>query len=135
MVVHHEWNKDRIEELRLRWERGETCSEISRAMPGTTRSAVIGKVHRLGLPSRPHPIRSKLPKVKTLPIMKFDPTPTAEPLHIRMLNLTSKHCRFPYGEGANITFCGLAPKAGQPYCPDCCTRVYQPKHPPKTTEE
>lgn len=45
------WTDARVEELRRRWDEGETCSQIGRAMD-VTRNAVIGKVHRLGLAQR-----------------------------------------------------------------------------------
>ena len=46
------WTDERTEELRERWRNGESGSEIARAMHATSRSAVIGKVHRLKLDSR-----------------------------------------------------------------------------------
>lgn len=45
------WSDQRIEELKLRWNAGESCSEIGGAM-GASRNAVIGKIHRLDLPGR-----------------------------------------------------------------------------------
>jgi GcrA cell cycle regulator len=42
---------DRVQELTLRWAAGQSCTQIGAAM-GITRSTVIGKVHRLGLPAR-----------------------------------------------------------------------------------
>lgn len=132
MVMRREWPEDRVEELKRRWADGETCSQIARAMQGgITRCGVVGKARRLGLSRRPKVVsRYFQPKpvvVKAAP--PTPPEPRPDPLLLGMMQLTSQHCRFPYGEGANILFCGLTPKAGQPYCPDCCARVYQPKHP------
>lgn len=131
MVMRGEWPKDRVEELKRRWADGETCNQIAQAMPGTTRCSVIGKVHRLGLSPRPHVSGNARPRPKVIPSVPLPKAsaPKLPPLLLGMMDLTSQHCRFPYGEGANIRFCGLTPKAGQPYCPDCCARVYQPKHP------
>jgi GcrA cell cycle regulator len=38
-----------------------------------------------------------------------------EPLNISLFDLTSKTCRWPYGEGP-YTFCGHHPSEGSPYC-------------------
>lgn len=134
MVMRREWPKERVEELKIRWANGETCSEIARAMPGTTRCSVIGKVHRLGLPLRPlrgHAIKaSRAPVKKIIPPVAPKPNvPQAEPLHIGIMDVTDKTCRFAFGVAAPFTFCGHPPKPGSPYCPDCCKRVYQPQQP------
>jgi GcrA cell cycle regulator len=58
------WDADKIEDLKVRWEAGETCSQIARAMGGgITRNSVIGKVRRLGLPFR-DTATSSSPRVK-----------------------------------------------------------------------
>ncbi len=48
-------------ELTLRWHAGETAGAIAaviaQAWPGVTRSAVLGRAHRLKLPCRPSPIK------------------------------------------------------------------------------
>ena len=51
------WSAPRLERLRDLWARGFSASEIGRLM-GVSKNAVIGAVHRLGLPSRPSPIRA-----------------------------------------------------------------------------
>jgi hypothetical protein len=38
------------------WREGWTASRIAETFPGRTRSAVIGLVHRMKLPSRPNPV-------------------------------------------------------------------------------
>lgn len=45
-----EWTEERTNELLRLWSAGHTCSEIAVCFnDGTTRNAVIGKIHRLGL--------------------------------------------------------------------------------------
>lgn len=45
------WTIERIDELRRRWSEGESAFLIAESF-GITRSAIIGKVHRLKLPQR-----------------------------------------------------------------------------------
>ena len=55
------WTDERIEQLRKLWEAGNTASQIAEELGGVSRNAVIGKAHRLGLQSRPSPVRSAAP--------------------------------------------------------------------------
>ncbi len=52
------WTDERIETLRKLWENGLTASQIADELGGVSRNAVIGKAHRLGLKSRPSPVKS-----------------------------------------------------------------------------
>lgn len=52
------WTDERIDQLRKLWEAGQTASQIAEELGGVSRNAVIGKAHRLGLQSRPSPVRS-----------------------------------------------------------------------------
>ena len=40
------------------WEGGQTASQIAEELGGVSRNAVIGKAHRLGLQSRPSPVKA-----------------------------------------------------------------------------
>ena len=51
------WTDERIEQLKSMWEKGMTASQIAEELGGVSRNAVIGKAHRLGLQSRPSPVR------------------------------------------------------------------------------
>ena len=51
-----EWSESAELRLRLLWDEGLSTSEIGRRL-GLSKHAVGGKVHRLGLPARPSPIR------------------------------------------------------------------------------
>lgn len=44
------WTDERVELLSKLWREGLSCSQIAAQMGNLTRNAVIGKVHRLGLP-------------------------------------------------------------------------------------
>src|SRR6059058_5169935 len=52
------WTPDRDAELRRLWSEGRTVSQIQAAM-SLTKGQVIGRTHRLGLPTRTKPLRGK----------------------------------------------------------------------------
>lgn len=52
------WTDERIDQLKGMWEKGMTASQIAEELGGVSRNAVIGKAHRLGLQSRPSPVKS-----------------------------------------------------------------------------
>ncbi len=52
------WTDERIDTLKTMWEQGMTASQIAEALGGVSRNAVIGKAHRLGLQSRPSPVKA-----------------------------------------------------------------------------
>jgi len=58
------WTDERIETLRKMWEGGQTASQIAEQLGGVSRNAVIGKAHRLGLQSRPSPVKPNDPTPK-----------------------------------------------------------------------
>jgi len=51
------WTDERIERLKAMWAEGKTASIIAEELGGVSRNAVIGKAHRLGLDSRPSPVK------------------------------------------------------------------------------
>ncbi|MFM9976866.1 MAG: GcrA family cell cycle regulator [Sphingomonadaceae bacterium] len=51
------WTDERIDRLKTMWEKGMTASQIADDLGGVSRNAVIGKAHRLGLQSRPSPVK------------------------------------------------------------------------------
>ena len=51
-VIRIEWTDERIELLKQLWQDGFTGSQIAKRIGGTTRCAVIGKAHRLGLATK-----------------------------------------------------------------------------------
>ena len=55
------WTDERIDTLRRMWEAGQTASQIAEELGGVSRNAVIGKAHRLGLQSRPSPVKPNEP--------------------------------------------------------------------------
>ncbi len=59
------WTDERIGTLKKLWEGGSTASQIAEELGGVSRNAVIGKAHRLGLKSRPSPVKANDKKVDT----------------------------------------------------------------------
>jgi GcrA cell cycle regulator len=60
------WTDERVDALRQHWAGGLSASEIVRKLGGdVTRSAVIGKAHRLGLPGRANPSTPKARPVQS----------------------------------------------------------------------
>jgi GcrA cell cycle regulator len=57
------WTDERIALLKQYWEDGRSASQIAELLgEGLSRNAVIGKAHRLGLASRPSPLKTGEPK-------------------------------------------------------------------------
>lgn len=81
------WTDERIDRLKTMWENGLTASQIADELGGVSRNAVIGKAHRLGLKSRPSPVKANdsdskpaaKPKAKPVekPIARPAPAATA----------------------------------------------------------
>lgn len=70
------WTDERIDQLKAMWEKGLTASQIADELGGVSRNAVIGKAHRLGLQSRPSPVKPNEAPKKAAPVRK--PAPEAE---------------------------------------------------------
>jgi len=67
------WTEERIDRLKAMWTKGATASQIAEELGGVSRNAVIGKAHRLGLESRPSPVKpgeEKEKKAKAAPAPK-----------------------------------------------------------------
>ena len=85
------WTDERIATLKKMWEGGATASQIAEELGGVSRNAVIGKAHRLGLKSRPSPVKANekkkaakktstksAPAKKAAPAAKPAPKPAAK---------------------------------------------------------
>ena len=127
------WNEDnRVERLETLYRDGLSFRLIA-ADIGVTRSAVIGKAHRMNLPKRneltatkPHP--RKRPERKTVPpVGPPKPEVVIDPgrdYRCDILGLTSSSCRFPLWPHAAPRDCerlycgrpGASMIEGYPYC-------------------
>ncbi len=74
------WTDERIDQLKTMWEKGMTASQIAEELGGVSRNAVIGKAHRLGLQSRPSPVKAtETPRKKVVaPVKKIVAAPVRQ---------------------------------------------------------
>jgi GcrA cell cycle regulator len=138
-----DWTDAVIETLKGLWTSGWSATEIAAKLDGPTRSAVLGKVHRLGLEKRRDatifvprdpstPRKSPPPRpARYAPPVKIAPPPAPAPLECRpcsLHELSSTRCKWPIGHPGekNFHFCGASPKADKPYCRFHCGIAYQP---------
>src|SRR5262245_23301050 len=138
------WTDERVGLLKQLWTvEGKSAGQISTIM-GITRSAVIGKVHRLGLGGGDHQI------VQSFKPPKKPPPPPPEPkrriaikplpfLAVPLLKLKPDQCRYPdeAENGPPYSFCGQPTNGTTPYCPHHHRVVYvrvEPMRPPSYYE-
>lgn len=107
--MNEEWTPKRVSALIALWNEGLSTSEIGTRL-GVTKNAVVGKVHRLGLPKRGSPIKHK-PKPAEI---------------IGLAALRPGMCAWPEGEPGTdeFNFCGAEIVPGKPYCGHHCKRAY-----------
>jgi GcrA cell cycle regulator len=136
------WTDDRVDTLKKLWHDGISASAIAQRIGDTTRNAVIGKVHRLGLAGRATQsrIRSAAPRApsifvargrskKTRALQLRGRTVYRQPANLPELaqppgdtvtiaTLTSDSCRWPAGDPKThgFHFCGRAARFNCPYC-------------------
>lgn len=119
-----DWSDERVERLKSLWLEGKSASQIAEILGGVTRNAVIGKAHRLGLDSRPSPIRrSATPRPEAPPRRRAEPQRAGA----TVLDLTERMCRWPHGHpgDASFHFCGKKTEPGMPYCAEHAAVAYQ----------
>ncbi len=138
------WTEDRVDKLKALWKKGLSASQIAEELgENITRNAVIGKAHRLGLSSRPSPVKKPAQaKRKTAIPKKVAPAAAAaphapEPLDksgkITILELTDRTCKWPLGHPGDedFQFCGSKSVPSQPYCTFHGAMAYQAPQPRK----
>lgn len=123
------WTPEREARALYLFKQGNTLAEIAAYFGGVSRSAVSGKLYRLGCQRGPRSKKKRqLPRARFLsrqtPNPKFveaapptvDPAFEPAPLYVELLELRDNHCRWPIGNGP-FTFCGHPPRNHSSYCP------------------
>lgn len=151
------WNDETVGMLADLWRRGLSAAQISGRIPGSTRSSIIGKVHRLGLPPRglrtpkPPRVRKQRPSGQhsesrrraELPGTIERPAPVLRPfvpLQIgeagpdgrpcTLVELSRNGCKWSVGmREHDHLFCNHRRLDGSPYCPDHAKLAFQPLTP------
>jgi GcrA cell cycle regulator len=152
------WSDERVDALRTLWADGLSASQIAARLGNVTRNAVIGKVHRLGIPGRatrsrpprraPHAAGARFtrrrpqfafttnPALPRLLASNGEPVPAVEELAIPLaerkytLTLTENCCRWPIGDPKQegFHFCGRSRLPDLPYCAFHVRRAFRPPH-------
>jgi GcrA cell cycle regulator len=142
------WTDERIAQLKAGWEGGMTASQIAEALgEGVSRNAVIGKAHRLGLESRPSPVKAGEDAAEAAPapaapvaVTAAPAAPAAAPAPVAaiarpaivakkparggkaakttLLDLNQKICKWPIGHPGDADF-HFCGKASQAGFPYC----------------
>ena len=136
------WTDARIAQLTCMWSEGLSASRIAAALGGVSRSAVCGKVDRLGLtrtggPRKARRARTAEPRQRTDRRASARPNakPSARAVFViplaqrrTFMELTEDTCRWPVGDPAapDFFFCGGQPVVGFPYCAHHRRLAYQP---------
>ncbi|WP_374765167.1 GcrA family cell cycle regulator [Yunchengibacter salinarum] len=123
------WTDERIETLRTLWDQGLSASQIAKELgEGVTRNAVIGKAHRLGLKSRPSPVKNDKAKARGT---SRKTARKQEKTLVSLLDLTDRMCKWPIGHPGepDFHFCGKPSESGMPYCASHCAEAYQAQPP------
>jgi GcrA cell cycle regulator len=100
------WTPHLDARLRAEWAAGTSASEIGRQL-GVSKNAVIGRAHRLYLPSRPSPIRRK-----------GEPSPPRPTV--------ARECQYITSKSKPWRFCGAPCVTGQSWCAEHARRVHLP---------
>lgn len=152
------WTADQEATLRRMWAEGRSATQVAIELncSAITRSAVCGKVHRMGLekrfrvsePRKPRPIRGRnagqvMAAVKARlrrgpPVFKTEPVPEVLEVFLdeatilaqrcTLMDLTEMTCRFPLwdGDDTDFFFCGGKTWGDRPYCGHHCRVAYMP---------
>lgn len=129
------WTDERIGCLKQMWRSGLSCSKIARSLgDGLTRSAVVGKIHRLGIAERsaiPADVKrwvvvpEKLTCKAAEQIVRQSEASGPPSLRIPLAEIGPDQCRYIAGDvRIDATCCGHPVKPLTPWCPYHLARCY-----------
>ena len=149
------WTPERITELKRLWVTGASTAEIGRQLD-VSKNAVVGKVHRLGLPGRPSPIRREArtvarpgvaesrPRSRPQIPGEFEASPImaqgesipraateAECRAQAVVDLHAPPCQWPFGDPGDkdFHFCGKNTHETFSYCAEHVAMAYREPEP------
>ena len=135
MAVDRWWTDERVDELKARWQDGETSREIQFNMGARSRNAVLGKAYRLGLWRAT--VQNNAARVSNKARRKAlryvdnryvvvreeaveEPPPSIFKNPVPFAELAAEHCRWPGEAGPQMMFCGEPKLNGYSYCSHHC---------------
>lgn len=146
------WTDQRKQLVQALWHQGETATCIAITF-GVSRMAVLGIVHRMGLPKRRPGGESQMQrkarrakpnyaaKAKPKPVVAPEPyvfretivTAEHERISFEALEPFDKRCRYAHGDTLPFTFCGARTVPTTSYCLEhlkVCAPALAAKHQP-----
>lgn len=134
------WSKNpgKLDEAKALWLEGHSAAQVASLMGGVcSRSAVLGKMYRLGLTGKktladrpratPRPSQPKLAQQRKVTVPRDEPPAlTIGGAPITFLNAETNHCRYPHGDPCKDDFhlCGRPKFEDRPYCTYHCSIAY-----------
>lgn len=148
------WTPERVSHARKLWSDGFSANQVARSLGGVSRNAVIGKMHREGMPGHTVKVRSAPIKLKRsrpvdtarraaeyrvrytpplIPAEPIKPPQETDIARVAFADLEPHHCRWGDGDPLQpgFGFCGCKSVPGLSYCADHARRAFQP---PKVTQ-
>lgn len=146
------WTEERVELLQKLWSEDSSASEIAAELGGISRSAVMGKIHRLGLCGRGGStakpqrklqsagsrqyrlatigntaLRAQPKTVRERGRAFFEPVAVPVAKMLTVAALTQHTCKWPFGDNreGGFRFCGHDTLEGAPYCRYHTTVAYR----------
>lgn len=134
-----EWSDAELATLRRMRAGGESYARCARALPGRTRNACISKAWRMEIyapPTGDDP-RLMMARMPTMARRMQDWAPSAAygadviahpSAGKAFLDLGPRDCRWPFGDGRHMRFCGCPKAQGSPYCEEHTGLAAEPQN-------
>lgn len=126
------WTATRVDDLRRMIEQKYSSSQAAVEL-GITRSAAIGKAHRLGINFKSEiktnstvqaTVRRKRIAQRKFKVIPMEPEPDSRNLEFG--ELEKNDCRYPVTEDRPFLFCGQPKAEGSSYCAHHHHKCWQP---------
>jgi GcrA cell cycle regulator len=137
------WSEERTAKAVELWKEGHSAEHIARRLGVESRSAVLGKMFRMGLcrQSGTNTGKSGMVAARVERAVSKPPPPVAlvesvtanepSPVGKQLAQLERHHCRWPIGDPRQegFHFCGRPPIPGRPYCSAHDKLAWAPRKP------